>query len=388
MALPQSGGRGAPPNTNVSEGVFQPVWRGAELLLARRISLGGRDYVQGCWLDWPALHDWLIAMVPDLLPDAQLLPADSSAREGRLLAGLPLRLVVPAPRADADPVRPQVWVPLAVAWGCVLLAASAVAVLLLGTVALSERRAAFVSAVTHELRTPLTTFRLYTEMLADGLIRDESKRREYLVTLQAEALRLGHLVENVLTYARLERRSPAAGAQRISVAELIERCAGRLRDRTTQAGMELCFERSAGDPAPPDVDSENDPRAVAAGTGPWAATVCADPAVVEQILFNLVDNACKYAGRATDRRIHIRAHPASRGRIEIAVADHGPGLPPAEARRLFRPFQKSAHEAAHSAPGVGLGLALSRRLARAMRGDLRLQPHPAGACFVLRLPAG
>ncbi len=77
---------------------------------------------------------------------------------------------------------------------------------------LSERRRIFVSAVTHELRTPLTTFRLYTDMLADGMVSGEEKRRSYLERLRGEAQRLSHLVENVLFYARLE--SGRAGAVR------------------------------------------------------------------------------------------------------------------------------------------------------------------------------
>jgi len=68
------------------------------------------------------------------------------------------------------------------------------------------------------------------------------------------------------------------------------------------------------------------------------------------------------------------------------MRDHGPGIEPREARRLFRPFTKSARDAANSAPGVGLGLALCRRLARAMGGELDLASVPgAGACFTLRL---
>jgi len=70
----------------------------------------------------------------------------------------------------------------------------------------------------------------------------------------------------------------------------------------------------------------------------------------------------------------------------IGVRDHGPGIPPADARRLFRPFHKSARAAAHSAPGVGLGLALARRLARSLGGDLRLVSGAGpGACFELWL---
>jgi signal transduction histidine kinase len=73
--------------------------------------------------------------------------------------------------------------------------------------------------------------------------------------------------------------------------------------------------------------------------------------------------------------------------VRLTVSDHGPGIEPEEVRRLFRPFHKSARDAAQSAPGVGLGLALSRRLARALGGDLQVvRDCPSGAAFVLRLP--
>ena len=115
-------------------------------------------------------------------------------------------------------------------------------------------------------------------------------------------------------------------------------------------------------------------------------SVRVDLSVVDQILSNLVDNAVKYAGRATDRRIHLDVAPAGRW-LALTVRDHGPGLSPQVIRRLFRPFSKSAHDAAQSAPGVGLGLALSRRLARALGGDLRLSRNdPLGACFALTIP--
>jgi C4-dicarboxylate-specific signal transduction histidine kinase len=110
--------------------------------------------------------------------------------------------------------------------------------------------------------------------------------------------------------------------------------------------------------------------------------------VVEQILFNLVDNACKYAQGTDDTRIQVTL--AGRGRTpQIVVRDHGPGLSRDAARRLFQPFSKSASEAAHSAPGVGLGLALSRRLARTLGGDLRWRAAPdGGAEFTLSLATG
>jgi signal transduction histidine kinase len=251
-----------------------------------------------------------------------------------------------------------------IAWACALLAAAAVAGLLWGVMQLSERRAAFVSAVTHELRTPLTTFQMYAEMLADGMVTEESQRAEYLATLRREASRLIHLVENVLSYARLERGRANHRMERLTAGELVDRVVPRLSDRARQSGMELRIEM----PAP--VTSE---------------VVCTNPGVVEQILFNLVDNACKYAKQADDRRIHLGSQ-LGRGHLELTVRDHGPGVAARSARRVFRPFCKSARDAAESAPGVGVGLALSRRLARQLGGELSLvSVNGRGASFLLVL---
>src|SRR5208337_3642808 len=118
---------------------------------------------------------------------------------------------------------------LPVAWACVLLAAGAVAALLANVMRLGQRRADFVSAVTHELRTPLTTFHMYTEMLSEGMVTDPQQQRDYLTTLRLEASRLSHLVENVLAFARLERRR-VNGLEPATVASLLA-CRERLADR-------------------------------------------------------------------------------------------------------------------------------------------------------------
>lgn len=115
-------------------------------------------------------------------------------------------------------------------------------------------------------------------------------------------------------------------------------------------------------------------------------TVQTDPSAVEQILFNLTDNACKYAAPDCEtRRVDIRIHSHHNQAI-LSFRDYGPGISAQQRKKLFQPFSKSATEAAHSAPGVGLGLALSRRLARELGGDLVFQPGPHGATFELTLP--
>jgi signal transduction histidine kinase len=331
------------------------------------VSIEGKDYVQGCWLDWSRVREWLLAEVRDLLPQADLAPAKGDAGNGEtyMLAALPVRVFPGAVPHDTPAGAWPVRLSLLIAWGCLLLGAASVALVLWGAIALSERRGAFVSAVTHELRTPLTTFRLYADLLAQGLITDEKKKEGYLNRLREESERLSHLVENVLAYARLSGPRSGGKVERVALAELVERSRERLAARAEQAGMQLVIE-------PPG--------------GGVEARAAANTSAVEQILMNLVDNACKYAGRAADRRIHLQADRGG-DRGLIRVRDHGPGISREEAKRLFRPFRKSAHEAASSAPGVGLGLALSRRLARDMGGDLRLEDDVKdGACFVLSLP--
>jgi len=354
----------------VTEAVLRPLWFGDALVLARRVEASGGGYLQGCWLDWPSLEKWLLEDIHDLLPDARLEPLQGETGDprARVLASLPARLLPGATVAEAIALLSPVRLSLLIAWGCLIVAGGAVALLLVGAISLSERRAAFVSAVTHELRTPLTTFQLYSEMLAEGMVADEAKRRSYLQTLCVEADRLSHLVENVLAYARLERGSVKGRAESIPVASLLARAQARLAHRAEQAGMSLEVE---------------------AGEGTDALAVRADPAAVEQILLNLVDNACKYAASADDKRIHldlVRSAGFS-PYLDLRVRDHGPGVAADARQRLFRPFSKSARDAAHSKPGVGLGLALSRQLARDMGGDLTLDDTVGdGACFVLTLP--
>jgi signal transduction histidine kinase len=215
--------------------------------------------------------------------------------------------------------------------------------------------------VTHELRTPLTTFRLYTDLLARGAVpADETP--EYLDTLDREAGRLDHLVDNVLAFSGLERR-PVRSAT-VPLGALLEEHVPELVERAERKGFVL---QVATAPEHADVP------------------VRAETTSVGRILANLVDNATKYAADAKPRELLLDT-AVRRRHVVLALRDHGPGIDPAERRRIFRPFHRSAGQAAGSAPGVGLGLALARRLARSMGGDLQLtSADHDGARFELTL---
>ena len=349
---------------------MRPIWLGEELFLLRQVTWSrstsgeapsGREVsVQGAWLDVAALRESLLRETEDLLPTAKLARVEGSqaARDPLSLVSFPFQLQ--RNEAAVTPATTTLNGPLRVGWAAVLLALLTTSLLVHGVMRLSERRASFVSAVTHELRTPLTTFRLYSDMLESGAVKP-AKRGDYLRVLSREADRLSHLVENVLSFSQVERGSARSVVRETSVTELLEPLRERLAARLASAGMNLEM-TTVGD-----------------------LKVRVDAAAVEHILFNLIDNAAKYAAASEPPTVEIRV--LTQGRyMEITVSDHGPGIPRTERRRIFRAFHKSAREAAESRPGVGLGLALSRRLAKALGGGLECIDSPQGACFVLRLP--
>lgn len=356
---------------------MRAVWIGGELFLLRLVTIavpGGvvENRVQGAWLNAEEVKSQLLAEVADLLPLATLVPETGNghltglaAQDPLALVAFPLRLQTnEAPELAVAGVAP-IQAPLMVGWVAVIFALAASAFLVRGVMRLSERRAAFVSSVTHELRTPLTTFRLYSDMLAEGMVREEQKRGDYLRTMRSEADRLHHLVENVLAYSRIERGSARTRREQVALGDLLDRMRDRLVERVRQAGMEFVLE---------------------CGGDCREASLETDVTAVEQIIFNLVDNACKYGRGADGGTIRVSGSADGR-RAAVAVRDDGPGVAAEEGKRLFRPFHKSATEAAHTQPGVGLGLALSRRLAKALGGGLELSnPGEPGAEFRLELP--
>jgi signal transduction histidine kinase len=367
-------GRGVVPR---GVGPLVPLWIEAggrpALVFLRRTDVAdaaASAFVQGFVLDWPRLRERLLAEVTDVLPGADLRPVAEDAvaddASGLVLATAPAALVAP-PSAGA---RPAGLTPtrtgLAAAWIAVAVAFAAAAATLRASLADGVRRARFASSVTHELRTPLTTFRLYAEMLADGMVTDPAQRQVYLETLKTESARLAALVENVLVFARVEEGRVPRRPERTTAGELVERSLQALRRRAEEARMDLRVD--LGDAA--------------------GVPVLAHPDSVAQVLANLVDNACKYAASAPDRRIEVAAARRGGG-VEISVRDHGPGIAAGDVAAAFTPFERGNRPPGDGVPGIGLGLALSRGLARDGGGELAVAPaDPAapGARLVLTLP--
>ncbi len=350
-----------------SAGAFVGFWSGGDLVFSRLVRLGDQEIYQGILCDWPKLRAALLAQIGDLFPHADLVPVRSPAAGPRamMLATMPVSLVAGEAAMSAGAVLGPLRMTLGLAWAAVLAGAAAVAATLRSTIHFAQKRARFASAVTHELRTPLTTFRLYAEMLAEGMVQEPGQRAQYLETLRDESGRLSRLVENVLAYARLEEGRWRAAPRETTLGALMDHVVPALARRAAGSSMELCLESD----------------------GDRGAILRVDPEVVGQVLFNLVDNACKYAAEGSDSRIHLSAQVAD-GQVRLSVRDHGPGVGAERRRSIFRPFERGG-DTVHSIPGVGLGLALSRGLAADMGGRLDLDEPAAGECgasFTLTLP--
>jgi signal transduction histidine kinase len=356
---------------------FIPLWLNNELMLVRKASYSDSDSVQGIWLKKDVLIEKLLAEIHDLFPHASLVPAEQdivSLLKGQKTKGdestmlsIPLRLIHnDFALVQSTPID-YIYGPIGLAWLGAILAIIACYFMLRSVLTMSERRASFVSSVTHELRTPLTTFRLYSDLLSSGMVKDKEKQQIYLNTLKHESERLTHLVENVLSYSQIERGSAKAKVETISLYNFIQRIEPRLNERAQEDEMFVNTVFS---------DSSSD------------ALLNIDITAVEQIIFNLVDNACKYASSEEHGKEITLLAEVKNKKINIQICDQGDGIARSEQKRLFKPSHKSAKEAAHSKPGVGLGLALCKRLAKAMRGDLTItrKSKTKGACFQLSLP--
>ncbi len=231
--------------------------------------------------------------------------------------------------------------------------------------AADKMRTALLTAVSHDLRTPLSATRAVIDTLRDPQFDLSAEDRVELLEAADESLgRLTSLVENLLDMSRIQ--------------------AGALRLRLEPVAVDEVFPRAVDDVPDADGRVHLDPAAHA------VPPVLADGALLERVLANLVGNAVKH----TESEIIIASkyegdenrEGGSRQMVEIRIADHGPGVPPEDWDRIFKPFQRLGDR--DNTAGVGLGLALARGLTEAMNGTLPPEPTPGGGLtMVVALPA-
>lgn len=228
---------------------------------------------------------------------------------------------------------------------------------------LSRLRADFVSSVSHELRTPLAQIRMFAETLALGRVRSEEEKRRSFDILVQEARRLSAQVDNVLLFSRTERGALAGTPRALDAAELLHDLVAGFRPLAEASEVTVVVEAPAG------------------------LTVRADESLLRQAVLNLLDNAVKYGPRGQTVRVGCRS--AAGGRVELWVADEGPGIPAEATTTIWDPYVRlDAHRETH-ATGSGIGLAVVRKVAEHHGGGVRVESNGGrGARFVVELAGG
>jgi signal transduction histidine kinase len=217
----------------------------------------------------------------------------------------------------------------------------------------------FVADASHEMRTPIAALKGMLELLNDGAKDDPKVRDDFMQTMQIEADRLGRLVADLLTLARLEAGSlhPVIAPQH--VATLFEDVKGVMSTLAERAGVELSVELADGD-----------------------LEVMADRDRIVQVLLGFVDNALKHSPKGST--VHLRARRDGEAAV-LEVADEGSGIEPEQIARVFDRFYR-ADEARAGRGGAGLGLAIAKEIVEVHDSAIEVESAPGhGTTFSFRL---
>jgi two-component system phosphate regulon sensor histidine kinase PhoR len=228
---------------------------------------------------------------------------------------------------------------------------------------LETMRRDFVTNVSHELRTPVAVILANSETLLSDDLSDPARARRFIEALNRNADRISRLIADLLDISRLEAGRFALDLEPVSLFGVALHVVDSLEDKLGARAQTV------------DVDVDID------------LLVLADSKAVDQILFNLLDNAIKYAGDGGALTVRASAEASTPDAIRVEVCDDGPGLPPEHRQRIFERFYRVDDGRSRDVGGTGLGLSIVKHLTGAMNGRVGVRPNtPSGSIFWFELP--
>ncbi|MBN1124262.1 MAG: GHKL domain-containing protein [Sedimentisphaerales bacterium] len=219
----------------------------------------------------------------------------------------------------------------------------------------------FIATVTHELKTPLASMRMLVDTLLEGRYKDQQQVREYLELVSGENKRLSRLIDNFLSFSRMERNKHAFEIRTTDAGSIAGEAAEAVRGRFEQANVDFTLQIP-----------EKIPQ------------VQADPDAMVTVLVNLLDNAYKYSG--DNKQISLQVIPDSQA-VYFEVHDNGRGMTPRVAKRIFDRFYQADQTLSRTAEGCGLGLSIVKYIVDVHHGRIDVVSEPGkGSSFRVRIP--
>jgi len=227
---------------------------------------------------------------------------------------------------------------------------------------LSQKRQDFVSAVSHELKTPLTSIRMYSEMLEDDWVNDEAKKKEYYRNIHDESQRLSRLIENVLQMARLEKQHHPVHLIQQSPASDLKHWALQFETLARKEGFQFILKT-------PDV----------------IPVIEYDPDALKEIFLIFMENSIKFSKNASKKIMELLVQQEA-SQLSFVWKDYGPGVPANELKQIFEKFYRVENELTRKTKGTGIGLAIVKMTAEAMKGKVEARNNKEGFEILLRFP--
>lgn len=206
----------------------------------------------------------------------------------------------------------------------------------------------FLSTVSHELRTPLTSIRGFSQTLLNSWDKiDEENKKKFIKIIEDQSNRLINLVENILTVSKISSDKPIF--KEVDVNSSVEKVVLMLKQKYKEHKIILKFNKNL---PPARLDDDK----------------------FQQIMTNIIDNACKYS--SPDKDIIITTTFASADKVSIKVIDHGIGMDPMDREKIFEKFVRLENHLTSTTQGNGLGLYITKSLVEAMQGTISAYSIP------------
>ncbi|MDB4581570.1 HAMP domain-containing histidine kinase [Draconibacterium sp.] len=227
-------------------------------------------------------------------------------------------------------------------------------------VELSKMKSSFVSTVSHELKSPLTSIRQIAEILVHKKVSSERKEKYFNMILQ-QSERLSHLIENILDFSKMEAGQKQFHFENTDLAVVAENVIQSFQDRLAANNFQIHLSISGS-----------------------VQKISGDREAMEQVLYNLIDNAIKYSGKANKVDISLDSDDES---VLISVRDYGIGIQKNEQEKIFQQFYRVGEELIQTVKGTGIGLTIVKQIVEAHKGKITVESSPGkGSTFILKFP--